>query len=151
MKIFKKVPVKPSFLPVKIFKKVPVKPNFPPVKKRGKNSKLGVKTKNPGVKNVKKAPKSGRENSKVPVKKSGKWPKKAFTPTFFSRPKKKNTVKKNGRFSSRQPSAHFSPLKKKDRHFFSMGAIFSSFYELSFCFAYLAPIYIFFERAHFCY
>ena len=59
------------------------------MKKRGKNSKLGVKTKNPGVKNVKKAPKSGRENSKVPVKKSGKWPKKAFTPTFFFTPKKK--------------------------------------------------------------
>ena len=96
MKIFKKVPVKPSFLPVKIFKKVPVKPNFPPVKKWGKNSKLGVKTKNLGVKKVKKVPKSWREKPKVPVKKSQKWPKMAFTPTFGFHAQKK-TLNKAGR------------------------------------------------------
>ena len=54
------------------------------------------------VKKPKKREKSARENEILPVKKTKNWQKKAFTPTFFFTPKKKNTgdeqvhaVKKN--------------------------------------------------------
>ena len=101
---------------MKISKKVPVKPNFLPVKKTEKMPKTGRERKKLGVKKVKKAPKSGREKSKVPVKKSEKWPKKAFTPTFGFHAKKKTLTSCMENEKTNTEKRNLSPMKKEDMH-----------------------------------
>ena len=75
--------MKKKIPPVRILKKVPAKPKFMPVKKTKNPQNLEV-----GKRKVKKAEKSGREKQILPVKKSKKRPARPLS----SITPKRNTV-----------------------------------------------------------